>query len=173
MDSLFDIVSNDYIRTYIALAGFIISTVNSIYLIGTNSFNINLIQKSYAFCEREQCHPAYFEFSIENKSRLPVSISRIYLIVDNNKYEFQWEKQRIGRHEFRTGNEVTEAYSTYSITLPQVIQGCGVVGGFFYVETEESLIEKDFLNSEISVEIHTNKGKKKFKTDLSKMSVHK
>ena len=172
MNNLFDIVSNDYIRTYIALAGFIISAVNSIYLISTNSFNINLVQKSYAFCEHVQNHPIYFEFAIENKSRLPVSISRMYLIVDKKKYEFQWEKERIGRHEFKAGNEVTEAYSTYSITMPQVIQGCGVVGGFFYVETEESLREKDFLNSEIIIEIHTNKGKKKFKTDLSKMSLH-
>lgn len=173
MDSLFDFVSNDYIRTYIALSGFIISVANSVYLISVNSFKINLIQKSYSFCAREMNHPVYFEFAIENKSRTPVSVSRMYLNVNKKRYEFQWDKERIGHCEFKTGEVVTEAYSTYSVTLPQIIQGCGVVGGFFYVETDNSLTEKEFESSEISIEIHTGKGRKVFKTDLSKMSVHK
>lgn len=173
MNNLFDIVSNDYISTYIAVAGFIISVANSIYLMSINSFNINLVQKSYSFCSDEEKHPVYFEFAIENNSRTTVSVSRMYLNVNKMKYEFQWEKERIGHCTFRTGNVVEEVYSTYSIALPQIIQGCGVVGGFFYVETEDTLKEDEFMNSEISIEIHTNRGNKTFKTDLSKMSVHK
>lgn len=173
MNNLFDIVSNDFISTYIALAGFIISIANSIYLICINSFKVSLITKSYAICSDLEGHPIYFELAIENNSRIPLSVSRMYLNVNEKKYEFQWEKERIGHFEFRTNGIVTEEYSTYSETLPQIIQGCGVVGGFFYVETEDALKEDEFMNSEISIEIHTNRGNKTFKTDLSKMSVHK
>ncbi len=172
MDNLFDIVSNDYVRTYTALAGFLISIINSIYLISINTFNINLIQKSYAFCENEYKHPAYFEFAIENNSRLQLSLSRMFLYVNDRKFEFKWEKERIGRTEFKSGDRLIEGYSTYSLTLPQSIPGLGVIGGFFYVETDKSITEREFINSKVYVEICTNRGNKKFKIDPLSLPVH-
>lgn len=172
LNNLFDIVSNDYISTYIALAGFVISIANSIYLINVNSFKISLIIKSYAICSNLERHPLYFELAIENNSRISLAVSRMYLNVGEKKYEFKWEKERVGHFEFKTNGVLTEEYSIYSETLPQVIQGYGAIGGFFYVETESNLNEGDFMNSEMSIEIHTNRGKKCFKTDLSKLPVH-
>lgn len=172
MNNLFEIVSNDYVRTYVALAGFVISIINSIYIIAVNSFKMSLVQKSFAFCDNHIGHPAYFELTIENKSRIQMSISRMFLIINDVKYEFQWEKERIAHFEFKTGNVVTEEYSTYSLTLPQNIPGMGAIGGFFFVPTDDEISRRDFLNAEIWIEIHTNRGKKKFKVDLSKLSAH-
>jgi hypothetical protein len=172
LNELFEIVTNDYVCTYIALAGFIISIVNSIYLVSVNSFKAALVQKSYAFCDNRNGHPAYFELAIENKSRIPMSVSRMFLIINNQKYEFQWETERIGHFAFKTNGKVTEEYSTYSLTLPQNISGMGAIGGFFFVPTDDLISRSDFINSQLWIEIHTNRGKKKFKIDLSKLSDH-
>ena len=88
MSNLFDFVSNDYISTYIAVASFVISIANSIYLICINSFKISLIAKSYALCDNLEGHPIYFELAIENNSRIPLAVSRMYLNVNERKYEF-------------------------------------------------------------------------------------
>lgn len=172
MNELFEFVSNDYISTYVALAGFIISVINSVYLISSNSFKISLVLKSFAFCDNHDGHPTYFELTIENKSRVPISISRMFLIINSQKYEFQWETERIGHFEFKTNGKVTEEYSTYSLTLPQNITGMGAIGGFFFVPTDDSITKTDFLNSQLWIEIHTNRGKKRFKVDLAKLSEH-
>ena len=169
MNSFF---SNDYVSTCISLAGFILSVINSLYLIAVNSFKIDLIQKSYAFCDTLDRHPVYFELAIENKSRIQVSISRMFLLVNNKKYEFQWEKERIGRTEFKCNGELIEGYSTYSLTLPQSIPGFGVIGGFFYVVTDSSINESDLKSADVKIEIHTNRGRKRFKVYLSDLSVH-
>ncbi|MBP1546329.1 MAG: hypothetical protein J6A37_06995 [Oscillospiraceae bacterium] len=172
MNELFEVVTNDFVRTYAALAGFVISVINSIYLISVNSFKLSLIQKSFAFCDNHKGHPVYFELTIENKSRIPMSVSRMFLIINNQKYEFQWETERIGHFEFKTNGKVTEQYSTYSLTLPQNVSGMGAVGGFFFVPTDDSISRTDFLNSQLWIEIHSNRGRKKFKVDLAKLSDH-
>lgn len=172
MDNLFDIISNDYVRTFTSLAGLLISIINSIYLISTNTFNIDLIQKSYLFSDNRKMHPIAFEFAIENNSRIQVSVLRMFLLVNDQRYEFQWDKERIRRREHKTNDEVIEAYSTYSLTLPQSISGLGAIGGFFFVNTSNELNRTDFLNSKVYVEVWTNRGKKKFKVNLSNLSDH-
>ncbi len=163
---------NETLKTFISIMGFALSVFNLCYLLITNCFKIKLIAKSYAFCSNLENHPIFFEFAIENHSRIPVSISRMFLIVNGIYYEFQWEKEEIGYSNHTQGNKVLSSNYFYSITLPQFVSGMGVVGGFFFVNTDNELTKENFLHSNVFVELHTGRGKRKFKLDVPKLSVH-
>lgn len=165
--------NNDTLKAFISIAGFFLSIFNLIYLLATNIFKIRFIAKSYAFCANLKRHPMFFEFAIENHSRIPISISRMFLVINEIYYEFQWEKEEIGYSKHSQGERTLESTYFYSIPLPQYISGMGVVGGFFYVNTNDELTEEIFLNSNVFIELHTSRGKRKFKLDVLKLSVHK
>lgn len=165
-------VDNETLKTIISIMGFALSIFNLCYLLITNCFKIKFISKSYAFCSNLHKHPIFFEFAIENHSRIPVSLSRMFLIVNGISYEFQWEKEEIGYSNRNQGEKILANNSFYSISLPQIIPGMGIVGGFFLVNTDDELTEENFLKSTVFVVVHTGRGKRKFKLDVPKLSVH-
>lgn len=166
-------IDNETLKTFISIMGFALSVFNLCYLLITNCFKIKFIAKSYTFCSNLDKHPIFFEFAIENHSRIPVSLSRMFLNVNGINYEFQWEKEEIGYSNRNQGERILASNSFYSIPLPQIISGMGIVGGFFFVDTDDELTEDIFLKSNVFVEVYTSRGKRKFKLDVPKLSVHK
>lgn len=111
-------------------------------------------------------HPAkvtimYFNFLIENQSRLPVSISRIYLSIDGLQSEALRESYPIHTYTEQSGSS-SQKCPAFTLPLPVKIEGLGAVGGYFRFHFSEPISESKLLQSKVIVTVVTNRGKRDF-----------
>ncbi|MBA8935837.1 hypothetical protein [Clostridium beijerinckii] len=157
-----NLLTKETITFLIAIIGFLLSLFNTLYLLLSNRKNINLIYKYHEECSRLRNKPIYFEFIIENRSRLNISISRMFLNVNETTFEFSSSPEFIYEHTRSNGSCVVDRKVFYSNTLPQTISGLGVLGGFFWVDTSDDFEYDRLYKSDISISLHTNRGKLTF-----------
>lgn len=143
----------------IAVAGFLLSLFNLGYTLWKDWFHIEVILKGYGI--RPDLRSVIVKMSIENHSRQPVSISRILLKINGSIYEFESVPSPVYDWVKKQGKEVVDKISVRTITIPQKIEGLGVLGDYFYVEIERSE-DQQFYDSDAQLEIYTNRGKKSF-----------
>ena len=108
----------------------------------------------------------YFQLSIENHSRLPISISRMFFEYDEQSYEFGWVPEIILEKTSRVGGVIENKRTYLSEQLPHTIEGLGVWGGFFYINYTSPVKEGHFLRSPKHIKFHTNRGIKLLNLDI-------
>lgn len=154
----------------IALFALILSIYNWYYDFVHNKANINLIFKTCEHIDNVYGKPLSFYLIIENCSHLDVSISRMFLNIGDDSYEFDSLPNYV--MEYSSPNDINHIFSK---ELPLKITGLGAVGGFFNVNTiEHNSFEKSLIfNNNVSITLHTNrKLKKTFKIDITHDNTH-
>lgn len=169
MNNIWKFLSDtDNIKTLISTLAFILSLINTAYLIYTQRFKLNASFKEYTIVDSICDKPLILGTIIENYSRVPTSVSRMYLYINNKKYEFSWFPQIVFSSSFNDKSEnKSSTADVWSLCFPQNISSLGSCCGYFVVRTEGKFNVDDLKKSNCRIEIHTNRGKRKFKIDFS------
>lgn len=153
-------MTKDQITLIIAVLSFMLSLYNFLHSLLINRSNLKLIYKSHSCCNFAPEYTIIFNLVFENKSRLDISISRLFLKVNESIYEFDSELNWIGEKTRRTGNKITDKITLYSLEIPQTVSGLGAVGGYFWVDTYKKLeLNK---SDQVTIIAYTNRGKFKY-----------
>lgn len=154
-------LTKENITFAIAVLSFTLSLWNFSKDIWNNRSKISLQCKSCTTGKIGSRNIIYFQFSIENKSRLSISISRMFFVVNDIQYEFNWIPELIFKGTHTTAQKVTDEEHIYSEKIPHTIDGLGVWGGFFSIITPCILSNQELLNSNTYILFFTNRGVKK------------
>lgn len=139
----------------ISLLGLILSISNTTYLFIVNRKNLKVTFKNYVDCSRTD-KSMFFNLIIENRSRTKISISRMFLIIDELKVEFDAYPAPVFWRTEKTGERIDSSITIYSQTIPKDIDGLCSVGGLFEIE---NFPFKEFYNSKsLMLEIYTSRG---------------
>lgn len=160
---------NDNITTVISMLAFILSVINTFYLIFTQRPKIKVGFKEYTFLNTLSDKPFLLGVIIDNNSRLSVSISKMNLIVDNEKHEFSWMPIIIYNSNLYQNNKIFEKASVHSLTFPQNISSLGSCCGYFAIITKGQFDSNKLRKSKCVLEVFTSRGRKKFKVDFSNL----
>ena len=157
-NSFFSLFSRDNITLAIALIG----AFGTIWGFYQNRFKIKCSYISQLVLPPPtKVTIMYFNFLIENQSRLPVSISRIYLSIDGLQSESLRESYPVHAYIEQSGRS-SQKYPAFTLPLPVKIEGLGAVGGYFRFHFSEPISESKLLQSKVTVTIATNRGKRDF-----------
>ncbi len=154
----FLIDNKEMVTFVIALIGFLLSVYNFVCELKRNHMRLKITYKNH-LCGNTSPGFLLIMMNIENLSRLPVSISRMFLHIGEERFEFSSLPQFAYERVRRTGDEIHDKVVTHSQELPVMIPALGIVGGFFHICG--NITEK--LNSEmVTIELWTTRGKKKY-----------
>lgn len=157
-ETFFSLFSRDNITLAIAIFG-AFGTVLNIY---KNRFALKLTYRSQLVPPSSKLGIMLFDLLIENKSNLPVSVSRIFISIGKVSGEFLHEKYYVSSQKYSSNNTDIKN-EIYTIPLPVKIEGLGAVGGYFKLQLPKYIPESELINSEVKITLITNRGKKHFK----------
>lgn len=121
------------------------------YLITRKKFNLYVVAYTALF------NSAWFYIAFENKSRLPVSINTISILIDGTYYPCRYIPQVVREKEHYTGNKTEITERQYSIPFPVNLPSLGATSGFvlFVFPTGIALPPSKNVNFQVS----SNRGK--------------
>ncbi len=157
----------DIITFIIAIISFGISIWNFVETRLQNRVNLAVECKDFIIAENFNRQPLYIALSIVNKSRLPIAVSRAFITVNGEKFEFSRIPQVVHQARLGTQSETFDRTIVKSITLPLNLAGLGTCGGYFYTETFGRINESDSKGSAAIITLHTNRGVKNYQITLS------
>lgn len=108
----------DIITFIIAIISFGISIWNFVETRLQNRVNLAVECKDFIIAENFNRQPLYIALSIVNKSRLPIAVSRAFITVNGEKFEFSWIPQVVHQARLGTQSETFDRTIVKSITLP-------------------------------------------------------
>ena len=167
MNTISSLFTRENINFSIAIISFILSVYNFAHEKLQNRMKLNITYKNHFIAEHDH-KSITISLAFENLVKNPISISRIYLCVDDEKYDFYWIPQFVLRATRQTNGEVTDEINVHSIPLPFTIEGYGVVGGFFFTKAPQSVY--DLENANTSLLVYSNKGIKTYPTLMNNTS---
>lgn len=159
MNTISSLFTRENINFSIAIISFILSVYNFAHEKLQNRMKLNITYKNHFIAEHDH-KSITISLAFENLVKNPISISRIYLCVDDEKYDFYWIPQFVLRATQQTNGQVIDEINVHSIPLPFTIEGYGVVGGFFFTKAPQSVY--DFENANTSLLVYSNKGIKTY-----------
>lgn len=149
-------------RTIISVLAFILSLSNSIWLYCVNRLKLHIVFKGVSIAKELEEKPLLANMAIENHSRLPISISRIVLYIDNVPFEFSWNTILIYNDKFTVDGKCVHNYNKRSVEIPLTISALGVVGGKFLIAPSNGMNEETLNSAKLKLQVFTNRGKKIF-----------
>lgn len=161
----------DIITFIIAIVSFGLSLWNFIETRLNNRVNLSVECKDFVIAQHFSRQPLYIALSLINKSQLPISISRAFITIDNETFEFSWIPQVVHQARLGTKYETFDRTIVKSITLPLSLAGLGTVGGYFYAETFGRIKEEKIKNTNAVIVLHTNRGVKQYSVALSTIAI--
>lgn len=150
----------DIITLLIALIGFSLSIYNFILSLIANHVKLQITYKNH-LCGKPDLSFMIIMMHIENMSRLPISVSRMFLNIGNTSYEFSSMKQFAYQRTRRSGDKTYDDIVTHTLELPQSIPALGIAGGFFHVVGD--ITNEQLLNEKTSITLWTTRGKRTYK----------
>ena len=159
MNTIHSLFTRGNINFVIAVIGFTLSVYNFVHERMQNRMKINITYKNHFIAEHDH-KSITISLAFENLVKNPISISRIYLCVDDEKYDFYWIPQFVLRATQQTNGQVIDEINVHTIPLPFTIEGYGVVGGFFFAKAPQPIYALESANT--SLLVYSNKGIKKY-----------
>lgn len=150
----------------IAVFGFLLSLYNFFHEKLQNRMELNVTYKNHFISEHDNMGIT-MSLSFENLVANQISISRIFLSINDEKYDFYWIPKFVYRSALQTNGKVFDEINIHTIPLPFQIDGYGVVGGFFFVKVPYHITNEILLNSDTSLVVHSNKGIKSYNITMS------
>ncbi len=171
MENFCKFLTFDNITFTIAVVGFLLSLITFVKDVITNRsrLSINLDRATILSCRTN--HPILFRMIVENKSRLPICISRMFLLCNGKKFEFEWIPERVFNATETKSKHTLDCNNRYSTGFPSIAQGLGAIGGFFFVYTDNDYTADDLTKYPVKLILNTNRGKKKFFINLNEKNV--
>lgn len=157
----------DIVTFAIAVIGFILSIWNFVETRIQNRVNLSVECKDFIIADNFARKPLYIALSVVNKSRLPIAVSRAFIVAANEKFEFSWIPQIVHQARLGTKDEVFDRTIVKSITLPINLSGLGTIGGYFYTETFDRITEDLIKETSATIVLHTNRGVKEYSVELT------
>lgn len=170
MDKLFSFFTKENITFLIAIIGFLLSLYNFFRELLHNRMNLHIVYKNHCVSAHDHCGVT-ISLSIENKTKIPISISRAFLNIDETSLEFYWIPQLIFRSTHSINKAVYDEVNVHSIALPVHIEGYGVIGGFFFCKSSVPINSEKLLSAKTSITIHSNKGIKTYPISMNNTSL--
>lgn len=101
-------------------------------------------------------------YSFVNKSQLPISITRIRVVINNEFYDLDTLPRIVEQYTKKQGNEIIDRYTAKSEYTPINLASLGAHSGFFaFVIPQDSLSGSE---KALTFQICTNRGKAVQKT---------
>lgn len=161
----------DIITFIIAIVSFGLSLWNFIETRLNNRVNLSVECKDFIIADHFSRQPLYIALSLVNKSQLPIAISRAFISLENETFEFSWIPQIVHQARLGTKNETFDRTIVKSIILPLNVAGLSTIGGYFYTETFGRITEEQIKNTNATITLHTNRGVKKYSVPLNTIAV--
>lgn len=133
-------------------SGFILSLINAIHTLVTQHRSITLDiteMKSYNDL-------TFFYFVITNKSRLPIAITDVKLLINNTAYRCTHYSHFLWNCAYKIGKEVIDKQDYRSLALPIQIGSLAAEGGYLLFEVPQSAAQE--LTTQANFVILTNRG---------------
>ena len=113
MNIICSLLTRENISLVIAVIGFILSVYNFVHEKMQNRMKINITYKNHFIAEHDH-KSITISLAFENLVKNPISISRIYLCVDDKKYDFYWIPQFVLRATQQTNGQVIDEINVHS-----------------------------------------------------------
>lgn len=148
------------------ILGFVIAAINAIYYFVHNRKKITLHISRYKYLKNyyEGLPWAHITFCVENKSQLPIAITRLILCVDGKKYNNDYYSREVFTEKRKINEEIISQHSHYSTMLPVTVPPMGALGIDLLFRLSPSVLSTPEKN--LTFEVYTNRGKP-FQTTLS------
>lgn len=142
--------SRENITLLIAIVSLVLSLINAIRDWKSNRKSIS-ISVPFAFCNEHNAGYSFILTEFVNRSKLPVTVTRIQAMIDGERFELGRESVRMFEytHPERKGRVADD-----SVLLPIVIDSLGYSKALFSISNWPQITKK-----EIKLEIFTNRGK--------------
>lgn len=156
----FFISQKDSITFLIALFGFVLSMYNFIRTLIQDHIHLRISYKNHLCIPTSSKGSMILAMDIENLSRLPISISRMFLNIGDDIFEFSYMPHFVYERTERCGDEIVDKITTYTIQFPISISALGIDGGFFHIVG--NITEQRLAKEKTSITIWTNRGKRTY-----------
>lgn len=164
------VITKDNVTFMIAVLGFLLSVYNFVHDRLQSSMRLSVSYKNHHITSHDE-QGINISLCIENLVKEPIAISRMYLTLNSEKYEFFWVPQIIYHADLRQKDKVLDEIKLHSVALPCRLEGNGVIGGFFYVKLGKHITDQELENSESFITIYSNKGIKSYPITINNPSV--
>lgn len=146
------LLTKDNITFILAVFGSLGTLISWTFSLISTRKSINVrISKAYLYDNSILLH-----ILIDNKSRLPITITRISLVIGNNIFSTFDTQTQIYRGERKCKGEVLSVNTIYSPTFPIEIGSLGGTNCYPYFELSPEAFET--LSTELTLQFHTNRG---------------
>lgn len=136
----------------IAVAGFLMSLASWIHTFITQRKKLRFWASSYKYSKDS----LLLYLKIENKSRLPITITRIILFSGKHTTECVSTSEWVRSSTQKDGSEISAQKNYYSMQMPISIPSLGGAGG--YVLFRDDQYTFPVLSTPLTLEFHTNRG---------------
>lgn len=165
--------TKENITFLIALIGFILSIWDFIELRLMKICRLQVICKSFITAPNQLANnhmPMFLSLSITNKSVLPVTITTIYIKINNQVFPFSWIPEIVHTSQRRNKQGIIDTTVIKSVTYPVYIQEQNSMCGYFYVPVSPKFTDEYLLRASCSLELHTNRGVKNYDITLPRLA---
>lgn len=145
----------DWITFGIAVAGFLMSLATWVHTFLSQRRNVGIRITEFRADEKI----ALFFIHIENKSRLPIAITRIVLISNQEKVDCEPFPTWVLDSTHKIGKEIISQRSYYSMQMPIAISSLGAVSGYVLFQADQCMIPDDAKLA--NLQVYTNRGRSK------------
>jgi hypothetical protein len=154
-------VTQENITLGVAIFGLLLSFYNLIKDFLGSRNKIHIICRS-RWSENAKEKPYFiFNLVLENNSKLPVAVSRMFLLSCKSKFEFQYSATNVWEFTTTKSGEMITRKTIDTVEIPVTLPGLGVTGGYFKVFVDSNVIDVYKTSTTATFEIFTNRGKKK------------
>lgn len=152
IDKILALFTRDNITLILAIWGALGSFASWVYTFASQRKNI-----SVRIIENDITEACLFYILFENKSRLPIAITNISLLVDSKEVYCEPISTLAFEYTRRSKGEVVERIQRYTLALPITLSSLGATSGYVYFDTAPD--EQLLSSRSATLKIYTNRGK--------------
>lgn len=152
----------DYVTFLIAVGGFGLSIWNFAETRWQNRVTIGIECKDYLFADFLKTKPLFVGLTITNKSRLQISVTRIFIEFSGTSYEVSWIPMPVFNARLTQNDVLWDSTIVKSIIPPLNMGGLSSVSGYFTISSHGKIDISALPGSDVKITLHTNRGAKSY-----------
>lgn len=163
----------ELVTLLIALIGFLLSLWNFFAPLLRNRCNLQIECKDFATAPhltKDGKMPMYLSLIINNKSALPISISRLFININQQTFEFTWIPQVVHQSRLTCKNTILDSTVVKTHPIPVQIPALNLTSGYFCVFVDSALTDEILLKTHCSITLHTNRSVKTYDLTLPQIA---
>lgn len=148
----------------VGILGFLLSVINAVYFYVIRRKKLKIRFEEFGVCNYYSEQILKIRFCFQNLSQLPISITKIQLLVNNDVYDCTNSPVQIEEIIRKKNGVIYDTVTVNSVSVPVNLQPLTACGDYFAFPISQGILS----NSEkvLSFRIYTNRGKVIQKTFL-------